>query len=99
AGENGAAEVAAEAEGAAAVAEAAAPVLSIDEMRQRILETIQVDEADFRALAERRARRVRDAILAAGMIEPERVFIVESAALPEKAEIPESGGRVYFGLQ
>ena len=69
------------------------------EMEKLILTYIEVKESDLRTLASQRAMKVKDAILKAGQVEPERVFILEpKSLLPEKKEkIKDS--RVDFKLK
>lgn len=57
------------------------------EMEKLMLAHIEVKESDLRSLANRRAMRVKDAILKSGKVEPERIFILEPKSLsPEKKE-------------
>ncbi|MEW6078599.1 MAG: DUF748 domain-containing protein [Thermodesulfobacteriota bacterium] len=50
-------------------------------MRQHI----QVDDDQLKTLADQRARRIRDRILASGKVEPARVFVVEASFLKPEA--------------
>ena len=45
-------------------------------MEEKLLSGIEVSPGDLKLRAEERARRVRDAILARGEIDPARVFLV-----------------------
>jgi uncharacterized protein involved in outer membrane biogenesis len=61
--------------------------LPVPEMEKLILTNIEVGDGELRALASRRANAVRDALLKAGTIDPERLFIVEPKGLaPEKKD-------------
>jgi hypothetical protein len=65
-------------------------------MRQRLAETIAVDDNDLRALAQERARRVRDYFTTTGGIEADRIFLAKDSADPAK---PGKGPRVFLSLQ
>ena len=57
------------------------------EIEKLMLTYIEVKESDLRRLASQRAQNVREAIVRAGQIQLERIFIVESKSLaPEKKE-------------
>lgn len=57
------------------------------EMEKLMLTYIEVKESDLRRLASQRAQKVREAILRAGQIQSERIFIIEPKSLaPEKKE-------------
>jgi hypothetical protein len=61
--------------------------LPVPEMEKLMLTHIEVGDQQLRDLAARRANTVREALLAAGAIDPERLFIVEPKSLaPEKKE-------------
>lgn len=83
------------AEHAAAVQTAIAQGQSLDEMAERLAETIEVDENDLRLLAQARSQKVRDALIAGG-IEPERLFVANDRA---ETATPREGSRVFFTLQ
>ena len=51
---------------------------SLDEMRQRLLDTIQITEDEIRQLAQERARSVRDYLVNQEKIPEERIFLVEA---------------------
>ena len=81
---------------AQAVAAAVATGLPDEEMRQRLAETIAVDDNDLRALAHARAQRVRDHLTATGGIAADRIFLVADTAEHAK---PGKGPRVFLSLQ
>jgi hypothetical protein len=57
------------------------------EMEKLMLTYIEVKESDLITLASQRAQKVRETILRAGQIQPERIFIIEPKSLaPEKKE-------------
>jgi hypothetical protein len=85
-----------EAEHAAAVAQAVATGLPIEEMTGRLAEATTVDENDLRALAQARAQRVRDYFANEGKIAPDRLFLAEN---PSDAAGQAKGPRVFLGLQ
>ena len=78
----------------AAVAAATATGLPLAEMEGRLAEAVIVGENDLRALADARARRVRDHLIAEG-VSAERLFLAQS----ENKEKPPSGPRVQLNLQ
>ncbi|MDA1302803.1 MAG: DUF748 domain-containing protein [Nitrospirae bacterium] len=51
---------------------------SVDEMQQRLLETIETTEAELRLLAQERARSIRDHLVNQENIPEERIFLVEA---------------------
>lgn len=69
------------------------------EMEKLMLTHTEVSDGDLRALAARRAMKVKEIIMKSGQIEPERLFIVEpkSLAPEEKGEARQS--RVDFTLK
>ena len=77
----------------------AAPALTLETMRERLVATIEIGEADYAALARARAAAIRDALLASGQVAAERIFVVDTATVPEGASGSPEGGRVFFGLQ
>ncbi|MGH8019539.1 MAG: hypothetical protein ACREIA_14900, partial [Opitutaceae bacterium] len=85
--------------GSGASAEAVPPPLSIEEIRERVAGAIQLSDADFEALSAARTRAIREKLLASGQVEPERVFLTDSATIPEGASTPSEGARVFFGLE
>lgn len=78
----------------AAVAAATATGLPLAEMEGRLAEAVIVGENDLRALADARARRVRDHLIAEG-ISAERLFLAQSG----NKEKPPTGPRVQLNLQ
>ncbi|MBE2214658.1 MAG: DUF748 domain-containing protein [Opitutaceae bacterium] len=83
----------------AAATETAPPPLTLEAMRDRLLAAVEVSDAEFLALAQARAVAIRDALLATGKIEAERVFFIDSTTVPEGASGSPDGGRVFFSLQ
>jgi hypothetical protein len=83
-------------EHAEAVAAAVAAGLPLEEMSGRLAETMTVDENDLRALAQARARRVRDYLSTTGEIAAERLFLAKPAEGATKAG---KGPRVFLELQ
>jgi hypothetical protein len=79
----------------AAMATAAVPGLSLDEMTGRLAETMAVDENDLRALAAARAQRVRDYLMANGHIAADRLFLAQG----QEAAKQNRGPRVFLSLQ
>lgn len=73
--------------------------LPVPEMEKLMFAHIQVTDDDLRLLAQRRARSVKDFLLASQQVEPERIFLVEPKALaPEKQE-DRRDSRVVFTLK
>ncbi|MBW1859745.1 MAG: DUF748 domain-containing protein, partial [Deltaproteobacteria bacterium] len=61
--------------------------LEVPEMKQLLLDNINIEEDDLRLLAVQRAQRVKDYILQSDKVEAERIFLVEPQSLaPEKKE-------------
>jgi len=73
--------------------------LTLVEMQARLLEAVELGDADFRALAEARAGAVRSALIASGWVEAERVAVAAGKEKPEGAVTPSGSGRVYFRLE
>lgn len=69
------------------------------EMREKLLATIELSDADFAELASTRVHKIRDQVLADGKVEAERVFQVDASGVPEGASPAPDGTRVYFGLE
>ena len=67
---------------------------SLEEMAGRLAGAIAVTEDDLRALAEARARRVRDYFLTEGGIAADRLFLTEAKEPKEN-----KGPRVFLSLQ
>jgi hypothetical protein len=73
--------------------------LPVPEMEKLMHAHIQVTDDDLRQLAQRRARGVKDFLLATKQVEPERVFLLEPKGLaPEKKE-KQKDSRVVFVLK
>ncbi|MBK8000352.1 MAG: DUF748 domain-containing protein [Verrucomicrobia bacterium] len=72
-----------------------APKLAATDMETQVLELIELSETDFAALAAARANRVKEYMIGAGKVEPERVFLAEK---PEDGN-PAKGSRVYLHLR
>ena len=61
--------------------------LPVPEMEKLMLTNIEAGDGELRQLASQRANAVKDALLQAGKVEPERLFIVEPKGLtPEKKD-------------
>lgn len=73
--------------------------LSIAEMRTKLMETIELSEADFQELAHNRAMIVNSRLLELAEIEPERISLSAEPVLPEGAAPSNGTARVFFGLQ
>ncbi len=73
--------------------------LPVPEMEKLMYTHLEVKDDDLRLLANQRTLNVRDAILAAADVAPERIFIVEAKYLspPEKEKLKKS--RVDFRLK
>lgn len=73
--------------------------IPVPEMEKLMYTHLQVTDDDLRLLAQRRARVVKDYLIASKQVEPERVFLVEPKALaPEKKE-KQKDSRVVFVLK
>ena len=53
------------------------PLVTPEEMKKKLLETIQVEEAELRSLAQGRAKKIRDYLIQQGRIPEDRVFLIE----------------------
>ncbi len=74
--------------------------LPFEEMIGRLAETIELSPDDFRALADDRAKLVRDYLVQEGKISPDRLFLTKSAeAAPGTEAAAGSGPRVSLHLQ
>ena len=51
--------------------------LTVEDMRQQLAESIPIDEASLRSLAEQRAKHMRDQLAGEGKLAEERVFLTE----------------------
>lgn len=73
--------------------------IPVPEMEKLMYTHLQVTDDDLRLLAQKRARAVKDYLIASKQVEPERVFLVEPKALaPEKKE-KQKDSRVVFVLK
>lgn len=77
----------------------AQPMLTAAEMSDQLHATIEIPDLAFQDLARQRATTIRDQLLAAGNVEPERITIIDPPVTPEGARIPGDTARVFFGLQ
>jgi len=73
--------------------------LPVPEMEKLMLTNQKVTEEDVRALAGERALAVRDYLLQSGLVEHERVFIVEAKTLEGKKKEGVKESRVDFTLK
>jgi hypothetical protein len=71
------------------------PKLPPQDLEGELLETVPISESDFSLLASERARRVKDYLLQAGTVEPERVFLAEKS---DDTQSPK-GSRAYLHLK
>lgn len=69
------------------------------EMEALMRQHIRVDDRHLKALADQRARQVRNFLLASEKVEPERVFVVEAAALTPEPVDGLPGSRVDVSLK
>ncbi len=61
--------------------------LPVPEMEKLMLTHLEPTESDLRTLASQRAMKVKDTLVKSGLVEPERVFILEPKSLsPEKKD-------------
>lgn len=79
-----------------AVAAAKATGIPYEEMTGRLAETVTIDDNDLRALAQERARSVRDYFTSVGKIDPERLFLAKDKTDSAQAG---KGPRVFLELQ
>ena len=73
--------------------------LPVPEMEKLMLTNQKVTEEDLKALADERARAVKDYLLQSGQVEPERVFIVEAKTLTGEKKEGVKESRVDFKLK
>jgi hypothetical protein len=73
--------------------------LPVPEMEKLMLTHIQVTEDDLRRLAMERASRVRDRLVAAGKVEPGRIFLVEPKTLSPERKEKRRDSRVDFRIR
>jgi uncharacterized protein involved in outer membrane biogenesis len=71
---------------------------TVEEMRNRLLATIDINEAEQASLAQRRAQVVRDVLIEAG-VELERLEVAEESGAAAGAREPETEERIYLALQ
>jgi len=60
--------------------------VTFETMKQKLLETIQVDDSELRRLAQERAKTIRDHFIQQGQFPQERVFMIEVNLNPEGSE-------------
>ncbi|MGE5285194.1 MAG: DUF748 domain-containing protein [Actinomycetota bacterium] len=73
--------------------------LPVPEMEKLMLTNIRVTDDDLRRLAEERASRVRDRLVASGKVEPARIFLVEPKTLPPERKEKLRDSRVDFRIK
>jgi len=72
--------------------------LPVPEMEKLMLTNIEAGDGELRQLAARRANTVKDALLQAGKVEPERLFIVEPKGLTPEKKDKVKDSRVEFKI-
>jgi len=73
--------------------------LPVSEMEKLMITNIKITDDDLRQLALRRANEVKNAILKTGMVEPERIFVIEPKSLPPGRKENVKDSRVDFKLR
>jgi hypothetical protein len=73
--------------------------LPVPEMEKLMLTHLQVTDDHLRQLAVERASRVKNRLVAAGKVEPERVFLVEPKTLPPERKEKLRDSRVDFRIK
>jgi uncharacterized protein involved in outer membrane biogenesis len=73
--------------------------LPVPEMEKLMLTNMNVTDEDLQALAEDRARSVRDYLLQPKQLDPERIFIVESKTLEVEKKEGAKNSRTDFSLK
>jgi len=73
--------------------------LPVSEMEKLMITNIKITDDDLRQLALRRANEVKSAILKTGMVEPERIFVIEPKSLPPERKENVKDSRVDFKLR
>jgi len=73
--------------------------LPVPEMEKLMLTHIEVGESDLRLLAMQRAQAAKDALLAPGRVEPERIFLLEPKTLAPEKNAKLSDSRVDFAIR
>jgi len=71
------------------------PKLPAQDMEGQLMEMIEITESDFSLLATERAKRVKEHLLQAGKVEPDRVFLAEYSGDAKTAK----GTRAYLHLR
>jgi hypothetical protein len=71
------------------------PDVPPDEVESTVLATVAVSDNDLRQLAEARAKRMRDLILASGKVEADRLFFTDISSIPSTNQT----SRVFFHLR
>jgi uncharacterized membrane protein len=61
-------------------------VLTVDDMKAKLLEGIIVDEGQLRVLAQQRAQQIRESLIQEGKVPSNQVFLVEVALNPMTKE-------------
>ena len=61
-------------------------VLTVDEMKAKLLEDVVVDEGQLRALAQQRAQQIREYLIQEGKVPSNQVFLVEVIMTPVTEE-------------
>jgi len=72
--------------------------LPVPEMEKLMLTNIEAGDGELRQLAARRANTVKDSLLQAGKVEPERLFIVEPKGLTPEKKDKVKDSRVEFKI-
>ena len=62
------------------------PIVTFETMKEKLVETIQVEDSELRRLAQERAKAIRDQLIQQGQIPQERVFMIEVNLNPETSE-------------
>ncbi|MBZ5640158.1 MAG: DUF748 domain-containing protein [Acidobacteriia bacterium] len=73
--------------------------LPVPEMEKLMLTHVEVGDGELRQLAMQRAQAAKDALLAPGRVEAERVFLVEPKTLPPEKKAKLGNGRVDFVIR
>jgi len=73
--------------------------LPVPEMEKLMLTNMKVTDEDLQALAEERARSVRDYLLQPKQLDPDRIFIVESKTLEAEKKEGAKDSRTDFSLK
>ena len=73
--------------------------LPVPEMEKLMLTNMKVTDEDLQALAEERARSVRDYLLQPKQLDPERIFIVESKTLEVEKKEGAKNSRTDFSSE